>query len=131
MQMARLDLRKGLAMAGFLVARCVPEEHYFEALDFLFRFQQDLLDSYGKRSGPAVREGLLEIASNFGVSPERFEACLRDEVEIARIQRVVQTGQVVYNVTGTPMFVIDGVTYEALGIEQLAAIIDPLLPGGP
>ncbi len=117
-----------LAMAGFLVARCVRKERYFEVLDFLFRYQRDLLESYGARDGPAVREGLLEIASNFGVYEERFEACLRDQDEIARIQRIVLTGRQLYDVTGTPTFLIDGVTYGALGIEEMSAIIDPLLP---
>jgi protein-disulfide isomerase len=118
-----------LAMAGFLVARCTPRRSsYFEALDFLFRYQQGLLEAYGE-GGLAVREGLLEIANNFGVSEERFEACLRDEAEIARIHRVVQTGNQVFGVTSTPTFIINGVTYGALGIDELAAIIDPLLPG--
>src|SRR5690606_34478542 len=98
--------------------------------DLLFRYQRELLESYGSRDGAGVREGLLEIASNFGVHEERFEACLRDQGEIARIRRIAQTGRQVYDVTGTPTFIIDGETYGALGIEELSRIIDPLLPEG-
>ncbi len=63
-----------------------------------------------------------------GISDEEFDACLENQAEIERIRRVGDEGYERYQVSGTPAFVINGETYGAMGIEQFAEIIDPLLP---
>jgi protein-disulfide isomerase len=114
-----------LAMAGFLLARCAPEERYFDVLDLLFEKQVPLVQSFQART---AREELLKIARPMGISEEQFDACLENDAEIARIQALGEEGYARFGVTGTPSFVIDGQTYGAMTLEELSAIIDPLLP---
>jgi protein-disulfide isomerase len=114
-----------LATAGFLVARCAPDDKYFDVLDLLFDKQIPLVEAYQART---AREELLKIARPMGISEQQFNACLDNQAEIERIRQIGEEGFERYGVSGTPTFVIDGKTYGAMGLEQFVEIIDPLLP---
>jgi protein-disulfide isomerase len=114
-----------LAMGGFLLARCAPEDKYFDVLDILFEKQIPLVQAYQART---AREELLKIARPLGISEEQFDACLEDQAEIERIQRIGDEGYAQFGVASTPTFVINGQTYGPMTIEEFAEIIDPLLP---
>lgn len=113
-----------LSMAGFLTASCAPNGKYFEVLDVLFERQIPLVQAY--QAGTA-RDELLHIAQAAGITEQQFDSCLMDVAEIERIQQVGEDAVRVHDLTGTPTFVINGEVYPAMSIEQLAAIIDPLL----
>jgi protein-disulfide isomerase len=112
-------------MAGFLTASCATDDKYFEVMDILFERQVPLVTAF---QAGAARAELLRIAAAAGVTEAEFDACLRDSTEIERIQTVSERGAREHGVTGTPTLIINGETYPALSIDQLAAIIDPLLP---
>jgi protein-disulfide isomerase len=116
-----------LAMAGFLLARCAPEDKYFDVLDLLFEKQIPLVQAY-QSGGSAARDELVRIARAMGVSEEQFDVCIRDQAEIDRIQKIGDDGYAQFSVNSTPAFVINGRTYGAMTIDEFAAIIDPLLP---
>ncbi len=116
-----------LAMAGFLMARCAPEEKYFDVLNVLFDKQGDLVRAY-QAGGGAARGELLAIARPMGITEEQFEACIRDDAEIARIRQLGDEGYREFGVNSTPTLVINGRAYPAMAMEQLAGVIDPLLP---
>jgi len=114
-----------LAMAGFLMARCAPEDKYFDVLGVLFEKRVQLTRAF--QAGTA-REELLKIAGPLGISDSEFDACVRDQDEIERIRQVGDDAFAQYEVNSTPTFIINGETHAgALTIEQLAEIIDPLV----
>jgi protein-disulfide isomerase len=114
-----------LAMAGFLMARCAPEDKYFDVLDILFDKQNEL---YAALQAGTARDELLKIAQPLGMSPEQFDACVRDTTKIERIEQVVEDGAREFGVNSTPSFVIGGKTYAGeMPIERFEELIDPLL----
>ena len=114
-----------LAMAGFLMARCAPEDKYFDILGILFDRQNELIAAY--QTGTA-REEILKIAQPLGMSEAQFDACVRNTAEIERIEQVVENGYQEYNVNSTPSFIIGGKTYAGeMPVERFVELIDPLL----
>ncbi len=114
-----------LAMAGFLLARCAPEDKYFDVLDVLFRQRGQILQAAATGN---AREVYLRIARSANVTEAQFDACMRDDEEIKRIQKVGEDGDRLYNVSVTPTFVINGKTYEgAMAIDDFDRILQPLL----
>jgi protein-disulfide isomerase len=116
-----------LSMACFLVARAVPEDKYFDLVDIMYERQTALIQAY--QAGTA-REELLKIVRPLGISESEFDACVRDTIEVERIEQIAEGGVRRYNVSGTPTFIIDGKSYDAMPIDQLAAILDPLIEAG-
>jgi len=109
-----------LANAGFLLARCAPEDRYYDVLDILFERQQRIVTS----SNP--RAELEAVAAAVGIDAEGFEACINDEAALARITEVAEEGARRYGATSTPTFIIDGETYP--GAKPLSFFDDTLAP---
>ena len=109
------------AEAGFMLARCADDK-YFAMIDVLFKQQGNWAPVQDARSA------LLNIAKLAGFSQESFEACLTDQKLLDDIRAVRQRGADNFKVESTPTFFINGKKYTgAMTIEQLSAIIDPLL----
>jgi protein-disulfide isomerase len=114
-----------LAMAGFLLARCAPEDKYFDVIDVLFHQRNQILQA--SATGQA-REIYLRIARSAGVSEDQFDACLSDEDEIKRIAQVGEDAADRYGQISTPMFIIDGEAHVgAMPLEEFDALLAPLL----
>lgn len=93
-----------LAAAGFMVARCAPEERYFDTLDILFNQQRALFNAM--QTGTAQQQ-LLTIARSVGISESEFRACMQDDTLLHAV-RAANEQAVEDGVTGTPTFVING-----------------------
>jgi protein-disulfide isomerase len=114
-----------LAMAGFLMARCAPEDKYYDVISLLFERQVPLINAY-QAGGPGAREELVRIAAAMGISEERFDACIRDDAEIERINQWVDEATLRYGQMSTPAFVINGeITFGAMPIDDFIALIEP------
>lgn len=109
------------AMAGFMLARCVPEERYFGFIDVLMKTQRDWVIA------PNAFEELKKIANNAGMSDDMFVECLNRESEIERIRDNSEAAMETYGITGTPSFVINGKTYSNMPFSEFQSILDPLL----
>lgn len=109
------------AMAGFMLARCVPEERYFGFIDVLMKTQRDWVIA------PNAFEELKKIANNAGMSDDMFIECLNRESEIERIRDNSEAAMETYGITGTPSFVINGKTYSNMPFSEFQSILDPLL----
>lgn len=109
-----------IAMAGFLLARCAPQDEYYDVIDTLFERQRQILTSQDPRAE------LVAVANAVGISEQEFDACIADDSEIQRINEVVQTGIEKYNISATPTFVIDGETYT--GARPLSFFDEQLAP---
>ncbi|SJM29649.1 DsbA family protein [Mesorhizobium delmotii] len=122
---ARLILREfpfdPSAEAGFMLARC-SKDNYFPMVDVLFRQQENW-------AGVAnTKDALLQISKMAGFTQESFEACLTDQKLLDDVRSVQKRGADEFKVDSTPTFFINGKTYKgALSIEEISAIIDPLL----
>ena len=71
---------------------------------------------------------MLQIAKLAGFTQEKFEACLTDQKLLEDVKSVRDRGQKEFGVDSTPTFFINGGRYPgAMSIEEISAIIDPLL----
>lgn len=113
------------ALAGSIVARCLPESRYFKFLSFLFEKQEDWAFE-----GQHV-DYLKQNARLLGLSEEKADLCLNSEDIRMGLVSEMQEAQAEHEVSSTPSFVING-TQVVTGVrsfEDFKANIDPLLEG--
>src|SRR5690606_6315019 len=109
------------AEAGFMLARCA-DDNYFPMVDVLFKQQQTWA------AADNAKEALLQIAKLAGFTQETFNACLTNQKLLDQIRSVQRRGADEFKIDSTPTFFINGKTYKgAMSIEEVSAIIDPLL----
>lgn len=109
------------AEAGFMLARCA-KDNYFPMVDVLFRQQANWVGVSN------TKDALLQISKLAGFTQESFEACLTDQKLLDDVRAVQKRGANEFKVDSTPTFFINGKTYKgAMSIEEMSAIIDPLL----
>ena len=109
------------AEAGFMLARCA-KDNYFPMVDVLFAQQASWVGVSN------TKDALLQISKLAGFTQESFEACLTDQKLLDDVRSVQKRGANEFKVDSTPTFFINGKTYKgAMSIEEMSAIIDPLL----
>ncbi|RWO40718.1 MAG: DsbA family protein [Mesorhizobium sp.] len=109
------------AEAGFMLARCA-KDNYYPMVDVLFRQQANWAGVQN------TKDALLQISKLAGFTQESFEACLTDQKLLDDVRSVQKRGANEFKVDSTPTFFINGKTYKgAMSIEEMSAIIDPLL----
>jgi protein-disulfide isomerase len=109
------------AEAGFMLARCAGD-NYFPMVDVLFKQQMQWAGVENSK------DALLQIARLAGFTQEKFEACLTDQKLLEDVRAVRDRGSKEFGVNSTPTFFINGGRYPgAMSIEEVSAIIDPLL----
>jgi protein-disulfide isomerase len=109
------------AEAGFMLARCAGD-NYFPMVDVLFKQQMQWAGVENSK------DALLQIARLAGFTQEKFEACLTDQKLLEDVRAVRDRGSKDFGVNSTPTFFINGGRYPgAMSIEEISAIIDPLL----
>jgi protein-disulfide isomerase len=97
------------------IARCLPEDKYFSFIDLLFRNQPkwDVEYAYENpalQTPDGVRAGLVLLGRIAGLSADRVNSCMTDTKEDEIINKVAAEGEARYNITGTPTFILDGVS---------------------
>ncbi len=112
---------KDRSIAGFMLARCLPEERYFAFINILFKKQAEWVPSAN------AFDYLKGYAESIGMSNEAFVDCLTNDEEIKRIQTVAEMGFKKYGVQSTPSFVINGTTYTNMPWEEFQSILNPLV----
>ena len=111
-----------LSAAGFMIARCAPEDKYFPVVDLLFQEQKN----WAYSDKPV--EGLQEIVKQVGFTQQSFEACLTNQELLDGVNWVRQRGAEKFGVTSTPTFFINGqIQRGAISFENLKKILDPLV----
>ena len=109
------------AEAGFMLARCA-KDNYFPMVDVLFKQQPNWVGVAN------TKDALLQISKLAGFTQESFEACLTDQKLLDDVRSVQKRGADEFKVDSTPTFFINGKTYKgAMSIEEMSAILDPLL----
>ena len=92
-----------VAAAAFMLARCAPEDKYFDVIDFMFAEQAN----WAFTSNP--REALLNFARQIGFSQENFERCLTNQQLLDGINASRDRAATQFAVTSTPTFFFNGV----------------------
>ena len=90
-----------LALGAFMLARCVPDDRYFPAMDLIFRRQKAW-------NSKRAKEELFRIVQMAGLSAEQAEACIKREQLAKDIIATAETAKKEFGVKGTPTFFIDG-----------------------
>ncbi len=108
------------------LARCLPEDKYFDFIDLLFRNQPKWDVEYGVQDAHA---GLLLVARMAGMSEAQADACMTDTKEDETINTVATDGQAKYGITGTPTIIVDGVSAGSrfFTYDEVKTLIDTAL----
>lgn len=113
-----------VATAGFMLARCMPEQAYFPTVSALFETQK----SWAFSKDPA--SGLRTIARQAGMSDAAFEKCLTDNDLAAKVQASATYAHEQLGVNATPNFFINGKKINgAIGFAAWEKELEPLLGG--
>ena len=123
---ARLIVREfpleNVAAAAAMIARCTGEKNTYKAVETMFNRQQQWL------RGDDVREGLLAIAKEHGLSEKGFDECLANKGLLKKIAAVRNRAHKEFGVKSTPTFFING--KGLVGPRTIAdfdKIIEPML----
>lgn len=108
----RLTLRElatapqGVAVGMFQVARCgdASADEYFRRVAILYEQQSAILQT---GSGAGVRDALVRIGGEWGLTEAQIMASLTEADAVERIRRTMQLAQA-DGVTGTPSFFLNG-----------------------
>ena len=90
-----------LALAGFMIARCVPDDKYFGMLDLIYEQQRTW-------AGQNARAELLKMAKLAGLSEAEFDSCLKNEELAKGILAIRKDGAEKFDVKATPTFYVNG-----------------------
>jgi protein-disulfide isomerase len=118
-------------VAAEAMARCLPEDNYFQFLDLLYR-NQAKWDPDGYNI-PDVHAALVDMGKIAGLDARKVESCINDEVAKKRIEDVGTDAQTRYGVSGTPTFIANapGATPQIHGpfqdFSEMQSFLDPLL----
>ncbi|MBP5398879.1 MAG: DsbA family protein [Alphaproteobacteria bacterium] len=88
------------SMQAAMVARCFPEDKYFDFLSFLFKKQMTWGFSF------KTEKLLLDYAQINGLSKEKSLACLKDDKIAAEIMYVRQQAMEKLQIQATPSFLL-------------------------
>jgi protein-disulfide isomerase len=112
------------AAAGYLLARRVGADRYFQVTDAIFRQQDAIFQSED------LWGGLLKIGKSFGLTEEQFTAALNDKAALEAINARVAKAAERDGIDSTPTFFVNG--ERLVGgqtIESLATAIDKAAKG--
>ncbi len=122
---ARLIVREfpleSVAAASAMLVRCSKPDVQYGFLEALFERQQQWL------VGNDVRDALIAIAKEFGMSTKGFEECLNDEALLKKVAASRSRANKEFGVKSTPTFFINGKAIVGpQTIEEFDEIIGPL-----
>ncbi|MEE9273282.1 MAG: thioredoxin domain-containing protein [Robiginitomaculum sp.] len=114
-----------LAIAGFLIANCGPEDQYFPMIEYLMTEQKNTFN--GVKDGNGL-ETYLAIGKKAGLNTEEeLNACLAKKEGKDKLQLAADLASA-GNIHGVPNFIIDGKVYKGrLDYGSLKVHIDKLL----
>jgi len=113
-------------VAAEAMARCLPEENYFQFIDMLYR-NQSQWDPDGYEI-PDVHAALIKMGKIAGLSAEKTDSCIGDKSESKHVEQVGADAQLRYGISGTPSFIINGQLHGPFAdFQDVQSVLDPLL----
>src|SRR6516225_2655659 len=95
-----------VAAAGFLLARCVGKDKYFDVVDAVWRQEAPLLEQADKDS--EKRDAMIKIAESAGLSEQQFQDCVNNDAALNALNQKSQRFENEDHISSTPTFVING-----------------------
>lgn len=92
-----------LAMAGFMLGRCLGGERYLPFVEVLYSRQRDWAFGEGD-----PRPRLFAMAKQAGFGQESFDKCLEDEELFKKLDQVRERAALKFKVNSTPTFFVNG-----------------------
>lgn len=105
-----------LANAGHLLANCAGDDKFFDLIHIQFKRQREILSSSD------VKGEYVRLAKSAGMNEAEFDACMVNEEEIARLDKVAADGFAA-GVSGTPTFFLNGKKITAYLLEDFEKAI--------
>lgn len=106
------------AAAGYLLARRLGPDKYFQVIDAIFRQQDAIFQSED------LWGGLLKIGKSFGLTEAQFTAALEDQKALDAVNARVEKATARDKIEVTPTFFVNGQRYEGgLTIDTFAGAI--------
>jgi len=93
-------------VAAEAMARCLPEDNYFQFIDLLYR-NQSKWDPDGYQIAD-VHGALVDMGKIAGMDAQKVDSCIGDQAMQKKIQDVGADAQTRYGISGTPSFVANG-----------------------
>lgn len=114
-----------VALAAFMLARCVPEDKYFATIDLMFRRQ----GIWTKGDKPAE---LLKVTQMAGMDKAGFDACLkRDDLAKAIVESSKNAAKD-FGIKGTPAIFVNGQMIDGhKEMTEVKAAIDAAIKNSP
>ncbi|SUA99867.1 Thiol-disulfide oxidoreductase D [Pannonibacter phragmitetus] len=91
-----------VASGGFMLARCAPQDKYFDVLSAMFADQR----SWAFTQDPY--NAMLNFSKQLGFTQESFEACLGNQQLLDGITAVQERASKEFGVNSTPTFFVNG-----------------------
>lgn len=108
-----------VAAAGFMLARCAPEDKYFDIMSLMFEQQR----SWAFTNDPY--SALLNMGKQLGFTEEAVKACLTNQEILDGVTEVRDYGSDKLGVDSTPTFFINGEKVSgALSLEEFSKYVD-------
>ena len=111
-----------VAMAASMLARCAPEDTFFDVIDAFFAKQRKW--AYGEN----VIANMQEMAFQVGFTEKSFSECLTNQELLDGINWIRKRAVEEFQVSSTPTFFFNGTRQPgSMAIDEMDAIIQPLL----
>ncbi|WP_261970468.1 DsbA family protein [Prosthecodimorpha staleyi] len=91
-----------LAAAAFMLARCAPEDKYFDMVSLFFEQQP----AWTRTDKPV--DALLALSKQVGFTPDSFKQCLTNQTLLDGVNAVKDRGADKFKVDATPTFFVNG-----------------------
>lgn len=111
-----------IALAAAMLARCSGRDRFFGFIDMLYKSQP----RWSRSSNPI--ESLGQIARLGGITPEAFDACMKNTKMQESILKQRMEASRKFKITATPTIFINGGKYSSLEVGQLRAVVESILP---
>ena len=119
------------------LAMCAPREKYFDAVDLLYRRQEQWGAEHMQEHGPGFTmdkqprtdAGLIKLGRAMGMDEAKARSCMYDDDVHRVVDSIAGQGDIRYALAGTPTIIVNGQTFPRVprDIDDLATMIDPLL----
>lgn len=113
-----------LAAAAFMLARCAPEDKYFDMVGLFFEQQA----AWTRTDQPV--DALFNLSKQVGFTQESFKQCLTNQSLLDGVNAVKDRGADKFKVNATPTFFVNGQRVKDFqSVDAVDKTLAPLLKG--
>ena len=109
-----------IASAAFMLARCAPEDKYFDVIDLMFAEQK----TWAYTNNPL--QSMMDFSKQIGFTQASFEACLTNQELLDGVRWVADRGSKKFDVSATPTLFLNGkkLSGGAMNFDKMSELLD-------